>query len=340
MTYKTYADVFWGGDLRSLAGYVALTQRNQESKKMCQELEEYLKKRSKVEEDYSKAMQNLAKCFKPRDEIGVIEATLNKFKVELDIISICHHGASVFYQQQSETVKKFKDDQTVKRKAVEESLNKAQNFKIAQLNKTVQAEKVYVRKYCERDTAEQYFKELNPQVALPKEIEKAKNKAARADEDAEKADSSYKSAVKVLDDCRVAWEKEMVSACKSIQELDHERIQFLRHELWLTSNVASKIALDIDNSSESVRSILEKCDIVSDIQAFIESAKTGTDRPEPFIFRHYTKILAPGDNDSGFHIYYGVDEAEEPSQYEPVPSQLNFVMKGRPKVLKKKAAAT
>lgn len=64
---------------------------------------------------------------------------------------------------------------------------------------------------------------------------------------------------------------------------------------------------------------------------------------EPFLFRHYTKILAPGDNDSGFHVYYAADEADETYQYEPVPSQSNFIMKaalGRPKVLKKKGAAT
>ncbi|CAG5120821.1 unnamed protein product [Candidula unifasciata] len=348
MTYKTYADVFWGGDLRSVSGYAALTQRNQESKKMCQELEEYLKKRSKVEEDYSKALQNLAKCFKPREEIGVIEATLNKMKVELEILSQCHHGASVFYQHQSEAARKFKEDQAARRKALEESLNKAQSSKIQQLNKTVQAEKVYVRKYCERDAAEQNYKELIQQVTLPKEIEKAKNKKAKAEEDAEKADSAYKSAVKVLDDCRVAWEKEMVTTCKSLQELDQERIQFLRHELWLAANVASKIALDIDNSSESLRELLEKCDIVSDIQAFIETAKTGQQRPEPFVFKHYTKILAAGDTDSNcsdsvIHVYNTAEDDEEPSPTETAPTSSNFNIKaalGRQKILKKKGAAT
>ncbi|GFS22313.1 hypothetical protein ElyMa_006948000 [Elysia marginata] len=59
-----------GGDLSSLDGFKALTRRNHEGKKICGEVEEYLKKRSKLESDYSKSLSNLAKIFKEQEPIG------------------------------------------------------------------------------------------------------------------------------------------------------------------------------------------------------------------------------------------------------------------------------
>ncbi|BFZ14805.1 hypothetical protein BsWGS_17843 [Bradybaena similaris] len=286
-----YADSFWGGDLSSCAGYEALVKRNSDSKKMCQDLEEYLKKRSKLEADYSKSLQGLAKCFRQRQEVGVLEKAINRFRDEIEAVAQCHSNAAAVFHQQSDTIRRFKENQTLQRKALEEQLHKSQSSKLSQLSKTLQLEKIYVRKFTDRDAAEQNFKEMTTQQVPPKEIEKARNKVTKAEEEAKKADTAYRSAVKTLESCRVSWEKEMISTCQSIQDLDEKRIAFLRQELWLAANINSTLALDIDNSSESVREVLEDCDVQSDIDAFLLVAQTGQAHPEPFMFRHYTKLV-------------------------------------------------
>ncbi|CAL1546246.1 unnamed protein product [Lymnaea stagnalis] len=298
MNIKTYADSFWGGDLSSTLGYDALVKRNNASKKMCQDLEDYLKKRSKIESDYSKALIQLYKSFKEREIVGVLEAALNQLRLELEVLANHHNKAAMSFQQHSDRVKKFKDEQMSSRKAREDCLLRVQNSKITQLNKTQQLEKVYVRKCVERDAAQTSLKEMNVAQSQPKDFDKARNKASKAAEEAERADNAYKSAVMVLEDCRSVWKNEMISACQVIQHLDEERLKFLRKGIWDSLNVDSQLALDMDASSESVREIVEKCDIVSDIQAFIMSFGTGAAHPEPYLYKHYTKITGNNDNDS------------------------------------------
>ncbi|RUS86832.1 hypothetical protein EGW08_005428 [Elysia chlorotica] len=312
MTLTTYSDTFWGGDLSCLDGFKALSKRNQEGKKICGEVEEYLKKRSKLESDYSKSLSNLAKIFKEQEEIGVLEATLIKMRSELDVMATAHTRAADFFNTQADLVEKFKKDQSVNKKGVEDTLSKAQNAKISQLNKTKQLEKAYVRRCQERDSSEASLREIyTSTTAQAKDIDKARVKASKAEEEANKADDAYKSAVLVLEDSRVNWEREMVAACNVFQKLDEERITFLRQELWRAINADSQIALDIDNSCEEVREILEKCDVVSDIDAFIQARGTGVDHPEPFQYRHYSKIMPSYDNDSG-----GSTEGQQPySEY-------------------------
>ncbi|KAK3751244.1 hypothetical protein RRG08_024001 [Elysia crispata] len=300
MTLTTYADTFWGGDLSCLDGFKALSRRNHEGKKICGEVEEYLKKRCKLETDYSKSLSGLAKIFKEQEQIGVLEATIIKLRSELDAMASAHTRAADFFNSQADLVEKFKKDQSVNKKAVEDTLSKAQNAKISQLSKTKQLEKTYVRRCQEKDSAEASLREIyTSSTAQAKEIDKARIKATKAEEEANKADDAYKSAVLVLEDSRVNWEREMVAACNVFQKLDEERITFLRQELWRAFNADSQIALDIDNSCEEVREILEKCDVVSDIDAFIQARGTGVDHPEPFQYRHYSKIVPSSDNDSG-----------------------------------------
>ncbi|KAH9507891.1 hypothetical protein Btru_053132 [Bulinus truncatus] len=317
MSQKSYENMFWGGDLSSTKGYEALVKRNSESKKLLNDLEEYLKKRSKLESDYSKSLSSLGRSFKQREDFGyvlsksyttshiyaalcnVLEVTLNLLKTDLDSKANFHSKAANSFQQHAESVKKFKEDQTNRRKEYEESLNKMQISKLTQLNKTVQSEKTYVKKCSYRDTAQATFKETsNSQQAQVKDIERAKSRFSKATEEAERADNQYKSAVMVLEESHKLWEHEMITVCQSIQDLDEERIKFMRQEIWDTVNVDSQLALDIDRSCEAVREVMEKCDIASDIQAFISKYSTGETRPEPFTYKHYTKIQNMNDNDS------------------------------------------
>lgn len=298
MNVKTYSDSFWGGDLCSTLGYDALVKRNNASKKMCQDLEDYLKKRSKIETDYSKALNALYRSFKEREIVGVLECAMNQLRQELEVLANHHNKAALSFQQHSDSVKKFKDEQISSRKTREDCLQRVQNSKISQLNKTLQLEKVYVRKCVERDAAQTSLKEMNVAQSQPKDFDKARSRASKAAEEAEKADNAYKSAVMVLEDCRSVWKTEMITACQVIQHLDEERLKYIRKEIWELMNVDSQLALDMDASSETVRDILEKCDIASDIQAFIEKCGTGRSHPESYPYKHYTKLTTNNDNDS------------------------------------------
>ncbi|GFS27823.1 proline-serine-threonine phosphatase-interacting protein 1 [Elysia marginata] len=125
---------------------------------------------------------------------SVLEATLKKLRDELDVMASAHTKASEFFSTQGDLVEKFKKDQSVNKKGVEETLSKAQSAKCSQLSKTKQLEKTYVRRCQEKDSAEASLREIyTSSTAQAKEIEKARIKATKAEEEANKAGELDKS---------------------------------------------------------------------------------------------------------------------------------------------------
>jgi len=81
---------------------------------------------------------------------------------------------------------------------------------------------------------------------------------------AQTADQTYQDAVKNLEEARVLWEREMELLCnvsdhminghmislphvvQQFQDLEEQRIAFLRHTMWTLTNVGSNSCVEID----------------------------------------------------------------------------------------------
>lgn len=60
------------------------------------------------------------------------------------------------------------------------------------------------------------------------------------------ADIQYQEAVKTLEEGRVLWEREMEYLCQKFQELEEQRIAFIRHQMWTLTNFCSQTYVDND----------------------------------------------------------------------------------------------
>ncbi|XP_046554774.1 proline-serine-threonine phosphatase-interacting protein 1-like isoform X2 [Haliotis rubra] len=283
-----YSEAFWGTHFTSTAGFEALALRMKDGRHMCKEFEEYLKQRYEAENRYSKDLHKLERNMKLKDDIGVLEKSWNKLKEEMEKMVQIHQDAAANFLKQMDDVKKFNEAQTTKKKAMEETVKKYQSNKNSLYSRCMNNHKNYKDKCREKDSAsDNYNLQRSTVTTQTKDLEKANKAKARAEDEAVKAETAYKSSLDALESARDLWEKEMQAACDVFQNLDHERIKFLRENLWVSLNVDSQVAVEIDDCCESVRRVLENCSMENDICTFIEKYQTGTERPACIVFEDY-----------------------------------------------------
>ena len=94
---------------------------------------------------------------------------------------------------------------------------------------------------------------------------------------------------------------------QQFQELEEQRIAFIRHQLWTLANLDSQGSVEIDEvsidckritpvfillsphtqSCECIRKSLEECDVDADIDLFVRDRATGSARPQQIHYINY-----------------------------------------------------
>ena len=98
-------------------------------------------------------------------------------------------------------------------------------------------------------------------------------------------DKEYKSAVKALHETTHRWNTEWKQACDKYQDLEEERIDVLKANLWTYANIMSTVCVSDDEACEKIRVSLEKCEVDEVIQAFVQSKSTGQEIPGKLLVR-------------------------------------------------------
>ena len=75
------------------------------------------------------------------------------------------------------------------------------------------------------------------------------------------------------------WNQEWKNACDKFQDLEEERIDFLKSNLWTYANIMSTVCVSDDETCEKIRVNLEKCEVDEVIQSFVQAKGTGQEIP-------------------------------------------------------------
>lgn len=94
-------------------------------------------------------------------------------------------------------------------------------------------------------------------------------------------DKDYQAASKVLQETTHRWTVEWKAACDKYQDLEEERIDFLKGNLWTFANIMSTVCVSDDEACEKIRVSLEKCEVDEVIQSFVQAKATGQEIPGP-----------------------------------------------------------
>jgi hypothetical protein len=316
---KTFEHSFWGLDFCSAAGSEALKKRLREGRATCKTCADYLAKRAKAEEEFSKHLSNSSKQIQKLVEIGSLRLSVETVKDETENMAQFHLELSNQFNAHSKRIDDFVTRQRTDSKQREDTLEKAFKTKTALFKTVSDAKKSYDSKSSESEQAELILSKAkeNKGSYATKDWEKMVNRSTSTKSDAEKAYRNYEESVRKLEAARQDWEHEMVEYCKLCKKLEMERIQFLQNELWISANLTSQAAVNDDKESEVIRQKLQSVNIHDDIQSFIASATTGSERPPPVRLELYKSQLTDDGPSSN-----GMTMQQRTSQDQP---PLNFI---------------
>ena len=95
------------------------------------------------------------------------------------------------------------------------------------------------------------------------------------------SNTEYENAVKALEETTGRWNRDWKAAADKFQDLEEERLDFMKSSLWSFANIASTVCVSDDASCEKVRLSLENCEVEKDIVNFIKERGTGQEIPDP-----------------------------------------------------------
>jgi hypothetical protein len=118
-------------------------------------------------------------------------------------------------------------------------------------------------------------------MVMGQEERKNKAKLEKTQINLATSNTEYENAVKALEETTGRWNRDWKAAADKFQDLEEERLDFMKSSLWTFANIASTVCVSDDASCEKVRLSLENCEVEKDIVGFIKERGTGQEIPDP-----------------------------------------------------------
>ncbi|TVY14017.1 Septation protein imp2 [Lachnellula arida] len=270
----SFANNFWGKDD---CGVDPLLSRMHNAKQTCDELKAFYTARSAIEEDYARKLLQLSRKPLGSQETGTLRASLDVMRGEVEQMGKSHQiNAGQMKTELEEPLAAFAGAMKERRKIVQNGIEKLLKVKVQQTNQVNKT----------RDKYEQECLKIKGYLAqghmvMGQEERKNKAKLEKTQISLATSNTDYEYAVKALEETTGRWNRDWKAAADKFQDLEEERLDFMKSSLWNFANIASTVCVSDDASCEKVRLSLENCEVEKDIIAFIRDHGTGQEIPDP-----------------------------------------------------------
>ncbi|CAL1711595.1 unnamed protein product [Somion occarium] len=296
-----FCNAFWGlGD----GGVDVLFARMRGAIRTIDELKNFWRERASIEEQYAKRLSNLAKSTLGKDEIGELRASLDTLRLETD-------KQASFHMNVANQIKNDLEGPTTQFLAKQHHHKKTYQAAIEKEFKTKQTQEGYVNKAREKYEAD--CVRINSYTAQStlmqgKDLEKIQIKLERAQQTVHANERDFASFSRALQDTVAKWEMDWKTFCDSCQDLEEERIDFMKDTMWAYANAVSTVCVSDDESCERMRLALEQLETEKDMENFVRDYGTGNSIPDPPSF-----------------VNYANPDAVPPSSQRPITRPAQFV---------------
>ncbi|KAF8806630.1 hypothetical protein BYT27DRAFT_7101863 [Phlegmacium glaucopus] len=275
-----FCNSFWGiGD----GGVDVLFARMRGAARTMEELKTFWKERAAIEEEYAKRLAKLAKMTLGRDEIGDLRNSCDTIRIETERQAGFHHTLSQQLRSDLEIpTSTFHARQLHHKKTYQTAIEK--EFK------TKQTQESYVNKA--REKYEQDCVRINSFTAQAslvqgKDLEKINLKLERTQQTVQTNEREFSNFAKALAETVQKWEHDWKTFCDSCQDLEENRMEFMKDNMWTYANAISTVCVSDDESCEKVRLALEQMELEKEMEGFVRDYGTGNQIPDPPAFVNY-----------------------------------------------------
>ncbi|KIO28899.1 hypothetical protein M407DRAFT_229164 [Tulasnella calospora MUT 4182] len=283
---SAFCNSFWGRDDR---GVEVLFDRMHGAAQTMEEVRRFWKERIAIEEEYATKLAELAKLPLGTDEIGDLRAALDTLRGETDAQATRH----------------FTFVQTMKRELEQpcnDFIGKQNNYKktfqaaIEKSYKAKQTQEKYVERAREKYESDSVL--INSYAAQStllqgKELDKVRLKLERVNQTVQANERDYENHARRLGDTFNRWKGEWKTYCDQCQDLEDERIDFIKDIVWAYANAVSTVCVSDDESCEKIRVSLELVDADKEMENFVKYYGTGPMITEPIFFISYKQSSPP-----------------------------------------------
>lgn len=270
----SFANNFWGKEdngVHVLLGHINNTKHT------ADEVRAFYKERASIEEEYSRRLTALARKSLGAHEVGTLKSALDTIRTTTENLAKSHQtSAQQFRAELEEPLNAFAGNIRSRRKTVQVMMEKLTKGKVNQENQVARAREKFE---LECNKINGYFAQQN--LLMGKELERNNQKLDKAHVSIEVTKRDYQNSIRLLGETVDRWNKEWKVACDKLQDLEEERVNFLKSNLWAYTNVVSTVCVSDDEGCENIRVSLEKCDACKDIESFVRSRATGAEIMDP-----------------------------------------------------------
>ncbi|KAI9279540.1 hypothetical protein BY458DRAFT_502062 [Sporodiniella umbellata] len=258
----SFSEAFWDDQFK---GVDILSDKLKRSKATTEEVKQLYQSRAAIEQEYGQKLLALAASSQiGKKEYGSFSDTLSCIPSTLEATAHAHIDLAQQLKDHLELpLNGFLQEQKDTRKKQHVQIENLRQLKLLNQSEMLRTKEAYSN---ECNTLVQLEKNLTSETRKEFEIQRQK---------AVVAEQVYKRAVDNYNDINDRWAQEWRQATDAYQQMEINRMAYIRNTLWSFSNMMAT-ALNVDEEScDRIRTALETTDIEKDITSFVRSQGTG-----------------------------------------------------------------
>lgn len=269
----SFANNFWG---KEDAGVGPMLQRMHDAKTTCDELKGFYAARATIEDEFARKLLALSKKPLGSAEGGSLKSSMDVIRLEVESMAKAHQNiANQMKTELEEPLAAFSGAMRERRRIIQGGCEKILKLKMQQTQQVNKTKDAY-----ERDCLKIKGYLAQGHMVMGQEERKNKARLEKAQVALTTSNAEYENAIKALEKTTDRWNRQWKEACDGFQDLEEERIDFLKQSCWTFANISSTVCVSDDASCEKIRLSLEDIEVEKDITSFIVDKGTGQEIPD------------------------------------------------------------
>lgn len=201
--------------------------------------------RAQIEDEYARKLLNLSRKPLGSSEAGTLRMSLDVIRGEVESMGKAHsNNAQKIKSELEEPLSAFAGAMKERRKIVQGGIEKLLKVKMQQTTTVNKARDRY-----EQDSLKIKGYLAQGHMVMGQEERKNKAKLEKTQIQLSATSNEYEAAVKVLEETTGRWNRDWKAACDKFQDLEEERVDFMKSSLWTLANVLSEVCVSDDGVS-------------------------------------------------------------------------------------------